>query len=86
MGRVAGSYGVRGWLKVAPEDGAEESLAGAKEWWIGAEAYAVSGARIPFATFSTAMRPLALMPGRMRASLSLICTAISKFLVNGQEE
>ena len=41
MGRVAGSYGVRGWVKVAPEDGAEESLAGAKEWWIGAEAYAV---------------------------------------------
>ena len=50
MGRVAGSYGVRGWVKVAPEDGAEESLAGAKEWWIGAEAYAVSGARIHGAT------------------------------------
>ena len=50
MGRVAGSYGVRGWVKVAPEDGAEESLAGAKQWWIGAEAYAVSGARIHGAT------------------------------------
>jgi len=50
MGRVAGSYGVRGWVKVAPDDGAEESLAGAKEWWIGAEAYAVSGARIHGAT------------------------------------
>jgi 16S rRNA processing protein RimM len=50
MGRVAGSYGVRGWVKVAPEDGAEEGLVGAKEWWIGAEAYAVSGARIHGAT------------------------------------
>ena len=50
MGRVACSYGVRGWVKVAPEDGAEESLAGAREWWIGAVAYAVSGARIHGAT------------------------------------
>jgi len=50
MGRVAGSYGVRGWVKVAPDDGAEESLASAREWWIGTEAYAVSGARIHGAT------------------------------------
>jgi 16S rRNA processing protein RimM len=46
MGRVAGSYGVRGWVKVAPESGSQEGLAGAKEWWIGADAYAVSGARV----------------------------------------
>jgi 16S rRNA processing protein RimM len=50
MGRVAGSYGVRGWVKVAPEDGSVEGLAGAAEWWIGAEAYQVSGARIHSAT------------------------------------
>ncbi len=50
MGRVAGSYGVRGWVKVAPEDQAEEGLAGAKEWWIGADAYRVSGARVHGAT------------------------------------
>ncbi len=35
MGRVAGSYGVRGWLKVAPEGGAAEGLAAATEWFIG---------------------------------------------------
>ena len=46
MGRVAGSYGVRGWLKVAPDDGAEEGLVGAKNWWIGAEAYPITGAKI----------------------------------------
>ena len=50
MGRLAGSYGVRGWVKVAPDDGAEEGLAGAKEWWIGADAFEVSGARIHGAT------------------------------------
>jgi 16S rRNA processing protein RimM len=37
MGRVAGSYGVRGWLKVAPEGGAASGLADATEWWIGGE-------------------------------------------------
>ena len=50
MGRVAGSYGVRGWLKVAPDDAAGEGLVGAKEWWIGADAYPVSAARIHGAT------------------------------------
>jgi 16S rRNA processing protein RimM len=42
MGRVAGSYGVRGWVKVVPDGGALESLAEAKEWWIGETPYPVS--------------------------------------------
>ena len=46
MGRVAGSYGVRGWVKVAPEAGSQEDLAGAKEWWLGADAYRVGEARV----------------------------------------
>jgi 16S rRNA processing protein RimM len=50
MGRLADSYGVRGWVKVAPDDGAEAGLAGAGEWWIGGERYEVSGARIHGAT------------------------------------
>jgi 16S rRNA processing protein RimM len=50
MGRVAGSYGVRGWVKVAPEAGAEEGLAGAGEWWVGADAFKVSAAKIHSAT------------------------------------
>jgi 16S rRNA processing protein RimM len=41
MGRVAGSYGVRGWVKVAPGGGAAKGLAEAKEWWIGDKAYKV---------------------------------------------
>jgi 16S rRNA processing protein RimM len=49
MGRVAGSYGVRGWLKVAPENGAEAGLAGATEWWIGGKPHKVV-ARIHGAT------------------------------------
>ena len=50
MGRVAGSYGVRGWVKVAPDDGADAGLAGAKEWWIGDERYEVSGGKVHGAT------------------------------------
>ena len=50
MGRVAGAYGVRGWLKVAPQRGAAEGLAAASEWWIGGEPHEVSGARLHGAT------------------------------------
>jgi 16S rRNA processing protein RimM len=50
MGRVAGAYGVRGWVKVAPDGGAEEGLARAKEWWIDALAYEVTEAKIHSAT------------------------------------
>jgi 16S rRNA processing protein RimM len=46
LGRVAGSYGVRGWVKVAPDVGAAEGLAGTEEWWIGEDAYKVRAARV----------------------------------------
>jgi 16S rRNA processing protein RimM len=45
MGRVAGAYGVRGWVKVAPGGGALETLATATEWWIGGRAWPVSEAK-----------------------------------------
>ena len=38
MGRVAGSYGVRGWLKV---ESPEQALAACKRWWIGGSEYPV---------------------------------------------
>jgi 16S rRNA processing protein RimM len=41
MGHVAGSYGVRGWVKVAPGGGASQALADATEWWIGDKPYKV---------------------------------------------
>lgn len=51
MGRVADAYGVRGWVKVAPEGGtAAQDLAAAKEWWLGADAHKVGEARIHGAT------------------------------------
>src|SRR4051812_24288762 len=50
MGRVAGSYGVRGWIKVAPGGGVREALAGMKEWWIGEACYAVAEAKVHGAT------------------------------------
>ncbi len=50
MGRVAGAYGVRGWLKVAPGGGVRDTLPAAPEWWIGGRAYAVSEAKAHGAT------------------------------------
>jgi 16S rRNA processing protein RimM len=50
MGRVAGAYGVRGWVKVAPGGGVRDTLAGAPEWWIDGHAYAVSEAKAHGAT------------------------------------
>ena len=38
MGRIAGSYGVRGWLRV---EAPEAALADCRTWWIGGERYAV---------------------------------------------
>lgn len=46
MGRVAGAYGVRGWLKLAPEGGVRQTLAQAGEWWIGRRAYRVTQAKV----------------------------------------
>ena len=46
MGRVAGSYGVRGWVKVAPGGGVAQTLAAAREWWIDGEPYAVAAAKL----------------------------------------
>ena len=50
MGRIAGSYGVRGWVKVTPGGGAAQALAAAKEWWLGARAYRVEEAKPHSAT------------------------------------
>jgi 16S rRNA processing protein RimM len=42
MGRVAGSYGIRGWIKVgAPE----QALAACRKWWIGGVEYPVAEAK-----------------------------------------
>jgi 16S rRNA processing protein RimM len=47
MGRVADSYGVRGWVKAAPGGGvAAEALAAAQEWWIGERVHRVAEARV----------------------------------------
>ena len=46
MGRVAASYGVRGWLKVAPGGGVAAALSQTKEWWIGERPFAVAEAKL----------------------------------------
>lgn len=50
MGRVAGAYGVRGWLKAMPQAGVQESLAQATEWWLGGAARRVVQAKRHSAT------------------------------------
>ena len=46
MGRVAGSHGVRGWLKVVPGGGAARGLVAVAEWWLGAQAYRVEESKL----------------------------------------
>jgi 16S rRNA processing protein RimM len=50
LGRIAGSYGVRGWVKVAPHKGVAEALVAAREWWLGDKAWQVDEARVHSAT------------------------------------
>ena len=50
MGRVAGSYGVRGWIKVVPGGGVSGALVEAVQWWIGGRDYRVGEARVHSAT------------------------------------
>ena len=50
LGRVAGAYGVRGWVKVAPQRGAADSLVAARDWWLGEAARRVEQARVHSAT------------------------------------
>ena len=66
MGRVAGAYGVRGWVKVAPGGGALEGLAAAAEWWIGGRAYEVREAK---AHGATVVADLAGLQSREQAQL-----------------
>lgn len=46
MGRVAGSYGIRGWIKVVPEVGVAQTLLAVPQWWLGEQAFQVAEARL----------------------------------------
>ncbi|MGA8050462.1 MAG: ribosome maturation factor RimM [Burkholderiales bacterium] len=46
MGRVAGNYGVRGWIRVKPYSAVPEALAGHATWRIGAVDFAVEETRL----------------------------------------
>ena len=46
MGRVAGSYGVRGWIRVRPYSAEPEALAAHRQWRIGDEDYGVEETRL----------------------------------------
>ena len=44
FGRIAGSYGVRGWVKVAVDE--PEVLAAQPSWWLGGAEYAVEQTKL----------------------------------------
>jgi len=44
LGRVAGAYGVRGWLRVAVDDPAD--LQTQRQWWVGGAEYAVEQTKL----------------------------------------
>lgn len=46
MGRVAGPYGIRGWLRVVPYSDQRDALVGLSEWWVGDEPHRVEGAKL----------------------------------------
>jgi len=46
MGRVAGSYGVHGWIRVRPYSAEPEALAAHRQWRIGDEDYAVEDTKL----------------------------------------
>ncbi len=50
LGRIAGSYGVRGWVKVAPQKGVADALVAAGDWWLGEAPVRVEEARVHSAT------------------------------------
>ncbi len=82
LGRVAGSYGVRGWVKVAPHKGVAEALVAAKEWWLGDKAWQVDEARVHSATVvaklagvETREQALALKGGRIEVARSTLPNA-----------
>lgn len=47
---MAGSYGLRGWVKVAPQRGVADTLVAARQWWLGADMRRVEEAKVHSAT------------------------------------
>jgi len=79
LGRVAGSYGLRGWVKVAPQKGVAEALVAATEWWLGGDACRVEQARVHSATvvaklagFETREQALALKGRKIAVARSAL--------------
>ena len=56
MGRVAGSYGIRGWIRV---DEAQQALPDCGKWWIGGTQYSVEQVKAHSGTLLAQLRGLA---------------------------
>ncbi|MGE0874737.1 MAG: ribosome maturation factor RimM [Burkholderiales bacterium] len=46
MGRITGSYGILGWVRVLPYSDERDALAGYPEWWVGGEPVRLEEARL----------------------------------------
>ncbi len=70
MGRVAGSYGVRGWIKVQRP---EAALPACRKWWIGGTEYTVEEARAHSGTLLAKLAGI----GSREAALKLKSATVS---------
>ena len=75
MGRVAGAYGVRGWIKVVPGGGVAQSLAGIREWWVGDHAYRIVEARVHGATVVASLAEIESREQALRLKGARVCIA-----------
>src|SRR5689334_11251336 len=75
MGRVAGAYGVRGWIKVVPGGGVAQSLAGIQEWWVGDHAYRIVEARVHGATVVASLAEIESREQALRLKGARVCIA-----------
>lgn len=73
MGRIAGAYGVHGWVKAAPDGGGAEALAASGEWWLGGAAFRVEQAKLHGATVLAKLAGLESREQALRLQGQRVC-------------
>lgn len=72
MGRVAGSYGVHGWIRVKPWSGSPDALATCRAWFVGGVEYAVEEYKIHSGTLLARLAGIASREAAMKLKGSAV--------------
>ena len=72
MGRVAGSYGVHGWIRVRPWSGSPEALAQCRTWVVEGVEYAVEESKIHSGTLLARLAGIASRETAMKLKGSAV--------------